>query len=76
MEQHLIQDDNRATAGGGPDILGVRASTIPEVQPTEDCGTPAASTQSIADLLAYPGAGDIEFDPPRMNLVLKPADFS
>ena len=30
---------------------------------------------SIADLLAMPGAADIEFDPPKMNLVLKPVDF-
>jgi len=31
---------------------------------------------SIADLLHMPGAADIEFDPPRMNLISKPADFS
>lgn len=31
---------------------------------------------SIIDLLHMPGAADVEFDPPRMNLVTKPADFS
>ena len=76
MEQHLTQDDNSMALGAGPDILGVRASTLPEVQPSKDCGTPAASTQPISDLLAYPGVEDVEFDPPRMRLILKPADFS
>ncbi len=76
MEQHLTQDDDHGTSGISPDALSVRAPTIPAIQPVEDYGTPSASTQSIIDLLAYPGIGDIEFDPPRMNLVLKPADFS
>ena len=31
---------------------------------------------SIVDLLYMPGAADVEFDPPRMELVTKPADFS
>lgn len=72
----MTQDDDRETPGISPDTSGIRAPTIPAVQPAKDCGTPLASTQSIIDMLAYPGVGDIEFDPPRMNLVLKPADFS
>ena len=35
----------------------------------------ACKKGSIADALAMPGAVDIEFDPPRMTLRLKPVDF-
>ena len=31
---------------------------------------------SIVELLSMPAAADIEFEPPRANLELKPADFS
>ena len=30
----------------------------------------------IADALAMPGGKDVEFDPPRVSIRLKPADFS
>ena len=32
--------------------------------------------RKIADALAMPGLADIEFDPPRVNIGLRPADFS
>ncbi len=32
--------------------------------------------RSIADALAMPGLEDIEFDPPRVNIGIRPADFS
>ncbi|HZG18845.1 MAG TPA: type II toxin-antitoxin system Phd/YefM family antitoxin [Herbaspirillum sp.] len=32
--------------------------------------------QNIADALAMPGVGDIDFDAPRSNIGLKPPDFS
>jgi hypothetical protein len=35
----------------------------------------ADSKRNIADALAMPGVADIEFEPPRMSLDLKPADF-
>lgn len=31
---------------------------------------------SIIELLAMPGVEDIDFEPPRMNLVSKPIDFT
>jgi hypothetical protein len=31
---------------------------------------------SIVELLAIPGADDIEFEPPRLGLVARPADLS
>jgi hypothetical protein len=43
-----------------------------------DKGFWPSSTQPrrIADLLAMPGLADIEFDPPRVSIGLRPADFS
>ena len=32
--------------------------------------------RKIADALAMPGGEDIEFDPPRVSIQLKPADLS
>lgn len=32
--------------------------------------------RKIADALAMPDLADIEFDPPRVNIGLRPADFS
>jgi prevent-host-death family protein len=32
--------------------------------------------RKIADALAAPGAEDIEFDPPRVSIQVKPADLS
>ena len=32
--------------------------------------------RNIADALAMPGAGDIEFEPPRASIDTRPADFS
>lgn len=31
--------------------------------------------RTIADLLAMPNASDVEFDAPRVNLGIRPADF-
>jgi hypothetical protein len=32
--------------------------------------------RNVVEALAMPGAEDIEFDPPRVNIRLRPADFS
>ena len=32
--------------------------------------------RNIADALAMPGSADIEFDPPRVTIETRPADFS
>ena len=33
-------------------------------------------SKTIGDMLGMPGAEDVEFDPPRLEIHLKPADFS
>jgi len=35
-----------------------------------------AGGPSIIELLAMPGVADIDFEPPRIDLVSKPADFT
>jgi len=36
----------------------------------------AGQQESIADLLAMAGAADVDFDPPRMRALPKPADLA
>ena len=33
-------------------------------------------TASITELLAMPGVADIEFEPPRLGRIVRPADLS
>jgi len=35
-----------------------------------------ADGPSVIELLAMPGVADIDFEPPRIDLVSKPADFT
>lgn len=72
------QDTSRAkrAANDGPVFITDRGQPAHVLLTIKDYQKLAGKQESIVDMLAYPGAGDIEFDPPRMNLVLKPADFS
>ena len=72
------QDTSRAkkAASDGPVFITDRGRPAHVLLTIEEYYKLAGGQESIVDLLSYPGAGDIEFDPPRMNLVLKPADFS
>ena len=72
------QDTSRAkrAAADGPVFITDRGRPAHVLLTIEDYQRLAGQGESIVDLLSYPGAGDIEFDPPRMNLVLKPVDIS
>ena len=72
------QDTSRAkrAAADGPVFITDRGRPAHVLLTIEDYQRLAGQGESIVDLLSYPGAGDIEFDPPRMNPVFKPADFS
>lgn len=72
------QDTSRAkkAAADGPVFITDRGRPAHVLLTIEEYHKLAGGQESIVDMLSYPGAGDIEFDPPRMNLVLKPADFS
>ena len=74
----FIEDISRATkaAADGPVFINDQERPAYVLLTIEDYRKLSGQHESIVDLLSYPGAGDIDFDPPRMNLVLKPADFS
>ncbi len=66
----------KRAAAGGPVFITDRGVPAHVLLTIEDYRRLSGDEPSIADLLGMPGAADIEFDPPRMNLVTKPADFS
>ncbi len=67
----------KRAAKEGPVFITDRGVPAHVLLTIEDYRRLSGDEPSIADLLAMPEGGeDIEFDPPRMNLVTKPADFS
>lgn len=66
----------KKAAAFGPVFITDRGRPAHVLLTIEDYSKLAGKRESILDLLAYPGVGNIDFEPPRMNLVLKPADFS
>ncbi len=60
----------------GPVIITDRGRPAHVLLTIEDYRKLSGTEPSIAEMLAMPGGEDIEFDPPRMNYVSKPADFS
>ncbi|MGI4942374.1 MAG: type II toxin-antitoxin system Phd/YefM family antitoxin [Janthinobacterium lividum] len=72
------QDTSRAkkATADGPVFITDRGRPAHVLLTIEEYNRLVGGQASLGELLAYPGAGDIDFDPPRMNLILKPADFS
>ena len=77
------RDFNQDTSGAkraakeGPVFITDRGVPAHVLLSIEDYRRLSGDEPSIADLLAMPdGFEDVEFDPPRMDLVTKPADFS
>lgn len=66
----------KKAAQDGPVFITDRGRPAHVLLTIEDYQKLSGTEPSIGDLLAMPGGEDIEFDPPRMNLVTKPADFS
>lgn len=66
----------KRAAKDGPVFITDRGVPAHVLLSIEDYHKLSGDEPSIADLLYMPGADEIEFDPPRMNLVTKPADFS
>ena len=65
----------KKAAQDGPVFITDRGRPAHVLLTIEDYRKLSGTEPSIADLLAMPGGEDIEFDPPKMNLVTKPADF-
>ncbi len=53
---------------------GRKATPVPP-KDSDSCGS-AAKPVTILDLLDYPGMEDIDFDPPRLSIIVKPIDLT
>ena len=71
------QDTSRAkkAAEKGPVFITDRGRPAHVLMTIEDYRR-LADRQSIADALAMPGSEDIEFDPPRVDIKIRPADLA
>ncbi len=72
------QDTSRAkkAAAEGPVFITDRGRAAHVLLSIEEYRRLTNHLRKIADALAMPGLADVEFDPPRANITLRPADFS
>ena len=72
------QDTSRAkkAASAGPVFITDRGRPAHVLLSIEEYQRITGGHRKIADALAMPGLADIEFDPPRVNIGIRPADFS
>ncbi len=72
------QDTSRAkkAASEGPVFITDRGKPAHVLLSIEEYRRITGKHRSIADALAMPGLTDIEFDPPRVSIGLRPADFT
>ncbi len=72
------QDTSRAkkAASEGPVFITDRGKPAHVLLSIDDYQRITGGHRKIADALAMPGLADIEFDPPRVNIGIRPADFS
>jgi len=72
------QDTSRAkkAASRGPVFITDRGKPAHVLLSIEDYQRITGGHRKIADALAMPGFADVEFDAPRINIGIRPADFS
>ena len=72
------QDTSRAKKADseGPVFITDRGKPAHVLLSIEDYQRITGGHRKIADALAMPGLADIEFDPPRAKIGIRPADFS
>ena len=72
------QDTSRAkkAASEGPVFITDRGKPAHVLLSIEEYRRITGKHRSIADALAMPGLTDIEFDPPRVSIGLRPANFT
>jgi hypothetical protein len=72
------QDTSRAkkAAENGPVCITDRGRPAHVLMTIEEYQRLARRQGSIADALAMPGSEDIEFDPPRLDIKIRPADLT
>jgi PHD/YefM family antitoxin component YafN of YafNO toxin-antitoxin module len=66
----------KQAANNGPVFITDRGRTAHVLMSFEHYQQLARQRRNIADALAMPGIADIEFNPPRVSIGTRPADFS
>ena len=66
----------KRSADDGPVLITHRGEVSHVVLAIADYRRLVGERPSLADLLDMPGGEDIEFDPPRVEIGLRPADLS
>ena len=66
----------KRAASAGPVFITDRGRPAHVVMSFEDYQRLTKQRRNIADALAMPGIADIEFDPPRVTIETRLADFS
>ena len=76
--RELNQDVTRAkkAAKNGPVIVTDRDRPAHVLLRFEDDQRLTGQRRNIADALAMPGAGNVEFEPPRLTIESRPVDLS
>lgn len=66
----------KRAAANGPVFITDRGRPAHVLMSFEDYQRLTRQQRNIADTLAMPGVADIEFEPPRVVIETRPADFS
>jgi prevent-host-death family protein len=66
----------KKAAANGPVFITDRGRPAHVLLSFKDYQRLAGGQRKIADALAMPGGGEIEFDPPRATINSRPADYS
>lgn len=72
------QDTSRAkkASANGPVFITDRGRPAHVLLTMEEYQRLSGEHRSILDALSMPGLADIDFDPPRLDLSIRPPDFS
>ena len=75
-EFNQAASEAKRAANIGPVFITDRGRPAHVLLSFEDYQRLTRQRRNIADALAMPGSADIEFDPPRVTIETRPADFS
>ena len=75
-EFNQLASEAKRAAHNGPVFITDRGRPAHVLMTFDDYQRLTQQRRNIADALAMPGLADIEFEPPRVTIESRPADFS
>jgi len=75
-EFNQAASEAKRAANHGPVFITDRGRPAHVLMSFEDYQRLTQQRRNIADALAMPGTADMEFEPPRVTIETRPADFS